>query len=457
MKPKWTGLVPALLLIAAAMAGPAPNDADKNWPQWRGPHATGAATSGSPPVEWSEDQNLHWKVAIPGKGSSSPVLWGERIYLTTVVPTGKKIEPPPRPEPEPEPQPQGDRPGRRGRRGFRRNMAPPTEVQRFVVLAIDRQTGQTVWEKTVEETVPHEGTHQTGSFAAGSAVTDGENIYAFFGSRGLYCLDTQGNVKWKKALGKMTIKLSFGEGASPVLRGQTLVIPWDHEGDSFIVALNKETGDELWRAERDEITSWTTPLVVEHEGTAQVVTSATRKVRSYDLSDGKLLWELTGMTNNTIPSPVSEDGIVYLTSGFRGSALMAVRLAEAKGDITGSEAILWGLDRDTPYVPSPLLYGGILYLLKGNTGILSAFNAKTGERHYQQRLEGLGNIYASPVGAGGRVYITDREGNTVVVKAGPEPEVLATNSLEDGFDASMAVAGDEIYLRGNSLYRISTE
>ena len=197
--------------------------------------------------------------------------------------------------------------------------------------------------------------------------------------------------------------------------------------------------------------------MVEHEGISQVVTSATRKVRSYDLSNGKLLWELTGMTNNTIPSPVSEDGIVYLTSGFRGSALMAVRLAEAKGDITGSEAILWGLDRDTPYVPSPLLYRGILYLLKGNTGILSAFNAKTGERHYQQRLEGLGNIYASPVGAGGRVYITDREGNTVVVKAGPEPEVLATNSLEDGFDASMAVAGDEIYLRGSSLYRISTE
>ena len=170
-----------------------------------------------------------------------------------------------------------------------------------------------------------------------------------------------------------------------------------------------------------------------------------------------MLWELTGMTNNTIPSPVSEDGIVYLTSGFRGNALMAVRLAQARGDITDSEAILWSLDRDTPYVPSPLLYGGIIYLLKGNTGILSAFDATTGERHYQQRLEGLGNIYASPVGAGGRVYITDRVGKTVVVKAGPKPEVLATNSLEDGFDASMAAVGDEIYLRGSSLYRISAE
>ena len=456
MKLKWMCLVTVLFWTAAVAAGPPFSDADQQWPQWRGPNATGAAGTGSPPVEWSEDQNIHWKVAIPGKGSSSPVLWGNRIYLTTAVPTGNKIEAPP--QPELEPPPQGDQPaGRRGRRGFRRNMSPPTEYLRFVVLAIDRQTGETVWEKTAEEVVPHEGIHKTGSFAAGSAVTDGENIYAFFGSRGLHCLDAEGKVKWKKSLGKMTIKLSFGEGASPVLHDQAIVIPWDHEGESFIVALNKETGEELWRDERDEITSWTTPLVVEHEGIAQVVTSATRKVRTYDLSDGKLLWELTGMTNNTIPSPVSENGVVYLTSGFRGSALMAVRLARARGDITGSEAILWSFDRDTPYVPSPLLYRGILYLLKGNNGILSAFDAATGERHYQQRLEGLGNIYASPVGVGGRVYITDREGKTVVVKAGPAPEVLATNSLQDGFDASMAIAGDEIYLRGSHLYRISTK
>ena len=456
MNVKWMCLATVFLLTAVALAGPPLADTDQQWPQWRGPNATGAAGTGSPPVEWGEDQNIRWKVAIPGKGSSSPVLWGNRIYLTTAVPTGNKIEAPP--QPEPEPSPQGDQPaGRRGRRGFHRNRTPPTEYLRFVVLAIDRQTGEIAWEKTVEEVVPHEGIHQTGSFAGGSAVTDGEHIYAFFGSRGLYCLDTEGNVKWKKAFGKMTIKVSFGEGASPVLHNQAIVIPWDHEGESFIVALNKETGEELWRAERDEITSWATPLVVEHEGVAQVVTSATRKVRTYDLSDGKLLWELTGMTNNTIPSPVSEDGIVYLTSGFRGNALMAVRLAQARGDITGSEAILWSLDRDTPYVPSPLLYGGIIYLLKGNTGILSAFDATTGERHYQQRLEGLGNIYASPVGAGGRVYVTDRAGKTVVVKAGSEPEVLATNSLEDGFDASMAAVGDEIYLRGSSLYRISTE
>ncbi len=451
MKPRWIGLAAVPVLTAAVLAGPPPSKVDEHWPQWRGPHFNGSTASGSPPAEWAEDQNVAWKVAIPGKGSSSPVVWGNRIYLTTAVSTGKTAESPSQPEPETVSQD-----ARAGRRGPGHTPSP-TEIQRFLVLAIDRETGKTVWERTVVEAVPHEGHHQTGTYASGSAVTDGANVYAFFGSRGMYCLDRDGNIQWKKHFGRMTIKLGFGEGASPVLHGQTLVLPWDHEGKSFIVALDKSTGEELWRAARDEITSWTTPLVVEHEGRTQVVTSATHRVRSYDLSDGTLIWEVGGMTRNTIPTPVSKDGIVYLTSGFRGSALLAIRLSTARGDVTGSEAIVWEYDRDTPYVPSPLLYGGILYLLKGNTGILSAFDARTGELHYQKRLGGLGNIYSSPVAAGGRVYITDRQGTTVVLKAGTEPALLATNSLEDGFDASMAVVGDEIYLRGSRLYRISSK
>ncbi len=449
MKPIRIALLAAQVLTTAVLGGPPPAEADKNWPQWRGPHFNGSTASGSPPAEWAEDQNVAWKAPIPGKGSSSPIVWGNRIYLTTAIATGTGAEPLPQSLPDTPPAGRG--------RGFHGHMAPPTAVQRFVVLAIDRETGRTAWETTVEESLPHEGHHQTATYASSSAVTDGENIYAFFGSRGMHCLDRDGNIKWKKHLGTMSIKMSFGEAASPVLHGQTLILPWDHEGESFIVALDKSTGEELWREDRDEATSWATPLVVEHEGRAQVVTSATRRARSYDLADGTLIWEVGGMTRNTIPTPVSEGGIVYLTSGFRGSALLAIQLSAARGDVTGSEAIVWDHDRDTPYVPSPLLYGGILYLLKGNTGILSAFDAMTGERHYQQRLEGLGNIYASPVGADGRVYITDRKGTTVVVKAGSKPEVLATNSLEDDFDASMAVVGDEIYLRGSRLYRISSE
>jgi outer membrane protein assembly factor BamB len=197
--------------------------------------------------------------------------------------------------------------------------------------------------------------------------------------------------------------------------------------------------------------------VVEHAGRAQVITSATSRVRSYDLATGALVWEASGMTANAIPTPVHEDGIVYLTSGFRGNALLAVKLADAKGDVTNTPAVLWRYDRDTPYVPSPLLYGGQLYFLKSNSGVLSVFEAKTGRKLYgEQRIEGVPNVYASPLGAGGRVYIAGRDGGVAVLQHGPEFKLLAVNQLDDGFDASPVAVDDELYLRGHKyLYRIS--
>jgi outer membrane protein assembly factor BamB len=224
-----------------------------------------------------------------------------------------------------------------------------------------------------------------------------------------------------------------------------------------VVALDQKTGKELWRQKRDERTSWATPLVVEHGGRTQVVTSATNRVRSYDAATGDLLWETPGMTQNAIPTPVHADGLVILTSGFRGNALLAVKLAEARGDLAASPAVAWKLDRDTPYVPSPLLYGDELYFLKGNNGLLSCFNAKTGERLYgPERLEGVPNVYASLLGADGRVYVTGREGATAVLQRGPTFKVLATNTLDDGFDASPVAVDSELYLRGQKfLYRIS--
>ena len=255
----------------------------------------------------------------------------------------------------------------------------------------------------------------------------------------------------------MDIRFDFGEGSSPTLYENKIILSWDHEGPSFMVTLDKDTGKELWRTERDEVTSWATPLVVEHGNGQQVITSATNRVRSYDLATGKLIWETHGMTVNPIPSPVAARGIVYVTSGFRGNKLLAIRLEGAEGDITDSNNIVWSLNRDTPYVPSPLLYGDAIYFLKSNSGILSAFNAQTGEELYsQQRVEGISNIYSSLVGAGNRVYITSREGTTVVIERGKKYKVLATNTLDDEFDASMAVVGNEIYLRGKKhLYRIS--
>jgi outer membrane protein assembly factor BamB len=332
----------------------------------------------------------------------------------------------------------------------------PTKAQAFQVLAYQREDGKLRWQTTVREEFPHEGTHQDGSYAANSAVTDGERIYAFFGSRGLYCLDMKGQKLWEKDLGQMAIKMGFGEGASPALHGDRLVVNWDHEAGSFIAAIDKKTGRELWRTPRDEKTTWATPLVVAQGGTRHVITSASSRVRGYDLETGRQLWEGPGLTPNAIPTPVSDGEIVYLTSGFRGSALLAVKLAAAKGDLTGSPAILWRYDQDTPYVPSPLLFAGGLYFLKSNSAILTRLDAGSGEKHFSARVEGLENIYASPVAAANRVYVTDRAGATAVLEAGREMKVLALNKLQDGFDASPAVAGDDIYLRGRRhLYRIS--
>ena len=254
------------------------------------------------------------------------------------------------------------------------------------------------------------GTHQTGSWAANSSVTDGEHVYAYFGSRVVSTVMTCRAISsGRKTLGDMSTRRSFGEGSSPALYGDAIIINWDHEGDSFIVALDKRTGEELWKVDRDEVTSWATPIVVEHNGNHQVIINATHRTRSYDLATGETLWECGGMTANTIPSPVTANGIVYVTSGFRGNALQAIRLADAKGDITRGEAIVWEYGRDTPYVPSPLLYDDTLYFLKSNSGILSAFNANTGEAYYgPERLEGISEVYASPVGASGRIYIAEQ-------------------------------------------------
>jgi outer membrane protein assembly factor BamB len=257
----------------------------------------------------------------------------------------------------------------------------------------------------------------------------------------------------------MNIKMRFGEGSSPALHGNTLIVHWDHEDQSFIVALDKRTGKQLWRKERDEVTSWSTPLIIEHGGTTQVIVSATGRVRSYNLKTGKVLWECGGMTRNVIPMPVVGNGMVYVTSGFRGSALLAIRLSAAKGDITDTSAVVWRHGADTPYVPSPLLYGDALYFLKVNSEVLSCINAATGEALYsRQRLDGVQGVYASPVAASGRIYIAGRNGVTAVIRHGPRYELLSSNKLDDGFSASPAIVGREIFLRGRkSLYCIARE
>lgn len=434
----------ALCLTIAGMTplqAAGPDSGTANWPAWRGPLATGVAPQGDPPITWSETQNVKWKVAIPGAGKGTPIIWDDLVFVQTAIPTGKKAAPASE-------APAASRPGGAPR------AEQPTESYQFVLLCLNRRTGQTIWQKTLHEQVPHEGHHPAdGSFASASPVTDGQRIFAYFGSRGLYCLDFQGNLKWSKDLGRMQVKMAFGEGSSPALHDGKLVVNWDHEGPSFIAVFDADSGRELWRQPRDEATSWATPLIVSHDGQTEVITSATRKIRSYDLDTGKLLWECGGMTQNVIPTPVAGDGLVFAISGFRGSALLAIRLGRP-GDLTGTDAIVWQHHKSTPYVPSPLLYGNRLYFLANNNGLLSCFDAKSGKALIDaERLAALPGIYASPVGARDRVYLLGRNGAALVLKAADQLEILATNRLDDKFDASPAIAGRELYLRGmQNLY-----
>lgn len=430
--------VSALVAIAARASQPV--DFEKNWHHWRGPYATGVSPNANPPITWSETENVRWKAAIPGVGHATPIIWGDKIFIQTAV-EGKKAES------------EGDDNPFSGFFG-ERNDGP---MYNFDLIAINRSDGSVLWQKTLREVAPHEGTHQDATYASNSPVTDGEFVYAYFGSRGLYCVDMDGNVKWETDVGTMYKRNTFGEGSSPVLYDNTLVIVQDHERGSFITALDKRTGDVLWKTDRNEGTTWFSPIVVENDGKQQVITTGTNRVRSYDLETGKLLWDGDGLTRNAIPSPVAADGFVYLMSGFRGNVLQAILLAEATGDISGSDAVVWELNRDASYVPSPFLSDGIIYFVKKNDGILSAFNTETGEAHYGPvRLKGISGVYASIVGTSDRLYIAGRNGAVNVVQQGPEFKVLAENRLDERFDASPAIAGSELYLRGSGhLYCIA--
>jgi len=431
------GVVLAGVLRLSAPAEKAPADLAHAWAQWRGPLATGVAPQAQPPVEWSEQKNVRWKIPLPGQGHSSPIVVGDRVYLTAAVPVGEKLPPV-----------YDTAPGAH-------DGVPVTQRHQFVVLAVNRADGRIAWQKTVREEVPHEGGHNTGSQASNSPTSDGQRLYAFFGSRGLYCLDLKGAVLWQKDLGRMQTLHAHGEGSSPVLHGDTLVVCWDHEGASFLYAFDKRTGAQRWKVARDEKTSWSTPLIVESEGRAQVVVSATQRVRGYDLATGALLWECAGLTDNVVSSPVFADGLLITGNSYHQQAMLAIRLAGAKGDLTGTAAVVWQLRRMTPYVSSPLLYGDTLYFLRHNQNILVRLDPATGQpRGEPLRLEGIRDfIFASPVGADGRLYVTARDGTTVVLRHDRENATLAVNHLDDSFSASPALAGRELYLRGErSLY-----
>lgn len=443
---------PLLALVLAAAATSVCADDVPSWPTWRGASGTGTAPGAQPPLKWGDELNIKWKTKIPGSGFSTPIIWNDRIFLLTAIEVpGTRPAPAASPAPAP-----AAAPAPKAKGGFGGG-PKPTNTYEFAVLALDRTTGKIIWQKTARKEVPHEGHHASHGFASASPVTDGEHLYASFGSRGIYCYDLQGNLKWEKDLGDMRTRGTFGEGASPALAGGMLIINWDHEGQSFIVALDKKTGAEVWRKDREERTSWTTPVIVEVNGRLQAIVPATNRTRSYDVLTGEIVWEAGGMTANVIPTGVIGHGNVYLTSGYQGRAIQAIKLT-SRGDVSGTDNIVWSSKtQSTPYVPSPVLSGDRIYITKSNDAFISCLNALTGAVHYEdQPLPGMRGIYASPVAANGHLYVVGRDGTVIVLKDAPTFEIVATNKLSDKLDASPAMIGKHLYLRGHEyLYCIA--
>ena len=410
------------------------------WHQWRGPEANGVSRTAKPPLEWSEDKNIKWKVSIDGKGNASPIVWGDKVFVLTAINTGRVD--PNRPKPEDQPK-----------RVF--GITHPNTFYKFEVVCLNRNSGREIWRQTASEHVPHEGTHNDADFASASPTTDGERLYCWFGSAGFYCYDLDGEKLWERQLGKAYVGASLGEGCSPVVHKGRVVIVRDQARQSTIEVLDAQSGDTLWKKNRDEPNAWATPRVIEHSGKTQVVTAASKMVRSYDLDTGDIIWQCSGLTGNVTPCPVVEGDVVYCMSGYEGYSLLALPLA-SQGDISGSDNIVWSINKGTPYVPSPVLYDGLLYFTQSNQGILTAVDSENGDTVIERsRLPELSNIYSSPVGADGRVYFTGRNGTTLVIKHSGELEVLATNKLDDEFNTSPAIVGTQLFLRGRkSLYCI---
>jgi outer membrane protein assembly factor BamB len=428
-------LAAACGLLCAATFAAAPARVD-DWRQWRGPFNTGMAV-GDAPLRWSDASGVTWRIPIPGRGHSTPVIVGDRLFLTTAIPTGR-----------------GQASSGRLRGGG--GGADAGLEHRFVVMALDRSSGKTLWEHTPVVATPHEGYHRVyGSFASNSPVTDGERLYAFFGSRGLYAYSLDGRLLWQKDFGvKLRMDNAFGEGTAPTLHDGRLILHFDHLDGGFLVMLDPATGKELWRVPRTERFNWAAPFVATYDGRRQIIVNGLT-VRSYDFNTGALLWQATGLGENSVPQVVQHEDLVFAMSGHTVKLLMALRLG-LSGTLTGTNGIAWSTARGVSYTPSPLLHEGHLYFVS-DAGLLSNLDARTGKPLYQQqRLPKPYAFKASPVGAAGKLYLATEEGDVVVIRLGETFEVLATNTLADqSFIASPVIVDGAIYLRSRThLFRI---
>ncbi len=428
-----------LVLLIALAAGAA------DWPGWRGATGEGVAAAGERvPLRWSATENVKWKTPLPGVGHSSPIVYGRRVFVTSAVsldPATEKIF----------------RPGyySDGNRD-----EPDAAIHRWVVLSVDLDTGKILWEQVASERRPPSPRHTKNSYASETPVTDGRYVFAYFGAEGLFCYDYDGKLVWKRDFGPIRTRDGWGTATSPILYKDTVIITRDSEEDSFLYAVEKRTGEIKWKVPRDEKTSWSTPSVITLGGRTELIVSATNRARSYNPDTGRLYWEVGGMTGIHAPTAVTGHGLVYLSSGYRSGPIIAVRPG-GHGDFTlkenesSNEFVAWSQKAGGAQITSPVVVGDYLYVL-GDRGILSAYNARTGERIYQERIETGQTFSASPVVAAGRIYCASEDGDTFVFRPGPKYEVLAKNPLGEVIMASPAVVDNSFVIRTRKhLYRIA--
>lgn len=405
------------------------NDGE-SWPQWRGPTADGIASpSAKPPLKWDAKTNVKWVASLPGEGTATPIVWGDQIFVASAEKTSRKS-----------PAPVNN--------DERAKTTPDEFFYRFLVTCLDRETGKQKWQKLATEQVPHEGKHDTNTYAAGSPTTDGERLIVSFGSRGFFCYSLDGDLIWQVDLGDMRTRFGWGEAVTPVLADDLLIINWDQEENSYITALDKRTGKQVWKVDRpDEVTSWNTPLVTLFNGKSIAVVNGTNRSRAYDAKTGEQLWACGGQTVNAIPTPLRFEDTAICMSGYRAACVNAIPL-DSKGDITDKGPLKWSLNKGTPYVPSPIISGNRLFFTAGNQDILSCVDARTGKVLFdRKRLTGVGSLYASAIAANGHLYFVGRDGTTVVLKDNENLDVVSVNSLQDAIDASPVAVGNQLFLR----------
>jgi len=438
------GVVVVFLYLALAPTGTSAAGKDDNWPQFRGPQAGVVADNPALPDTWSATENIVWKVEVPGVGWSSPVVWGDHVFLTSAVNTAEATRPTPR-----------------AYTGA--DVAPTSAIHRWVVYDVDFKTGKIQWQREVGSAVP-EAKHMKNSYASETPATDGQRVYAYFGAVGLFAFDMNGTPLWSKPMGPFKSRQSWGPAASPIVYKDRVYIVSDSEDRSFIAAYNAKTGDEVWRVNRDEGSNWSTPFVWENELRTEIVTTGSRKVRSYDLN-GKLLWEMSGMSSLHIPTPFARNGLLYINSGFRVDPfrpVYAIRVG-ATGDIslkpgeTSNQYIVWFYPTLGSYNPSSLVYGDYYYTLY-DTSFLTCNDAKTGKEIYgRQRISAESTGFsASPWAYNGKIFAMSEDGDTFVIQPGPEFKVLGKNSLNEMTLATPAVVNGSLIIRtASKLYRVA--